>query len=259
MLPERKNARMAELNAIVGYADQLLDTARFQDYCPNGLQVEGRSQVQRIASGVTASQAFIDAALERGADLLLVHHGYFWRGEDPRVVGVKARRLGTLLRAGVSLVAYHLPLDAHADLGNNARLAAELELRVDGRFGAGEVAMYGQPLHPLSAEELAQRIASRLGRAPLHIAPDIDRPIARIGWCSGAAQDYLDQAADLGLDAYISGEISERTVHAARERGIHYFAAGHHATERHGVQALGENLARRFGLEHFYIDVPNPV
>jgi dinuclear metal center YbgI/SA1388 family protein len=248
---------MAELNEVVAFADTLLEAARFDDYAPNGLQVEGRSQVQRIVSGVTASQAFIDAALAQKADLLLVHHGFFWRGENPCVVGMKARRLGALLRARVSLMAYHLPLDAHSDIGNNARLAAELELRVDGRFGPGDVAMFGAPLHALSGAEFAARLEARLGRPALHIAAD--RPIRRIGWCSGAAQDYLEQAAALGLDAYLSGEISERTVHAARELGIHYFAAGHHATERHGVQALGEELARAFGLEHIHVDIPNPV
>jgi dinuclear metal center YbgI/SA1388 family protein len=249
---------MAELSELVAYADSCLEVARFQDYCPNGLQVEGRPQVGRIVSGVSASQAFVDAALERKADLLLVHHGYFWRGEAPAITGLKARRIGALLRAGASLVAYHLPLDAHLELGNNARLAVELEFRVEGRFGPNDVAMFGAPLHPLTGQELALRIEQGLGRAPLHVdAPG--RPIRRVAWCSGAAQDYLEWAAELGVDGYVSGEISERTWHTAKELGIHYFAAGHHATERHGVQALGEHLARRFGVEHLSIEIPNPV
>jgi dinuclear metal center YbgI/SA1388 family protein len=249
---------MADLSELIAYADTLLEAARFQDYTPNGLQVEGRREVGRIVSGVTASQAFIDAALDQKADLLLVHHGFFWRGEDPRVVGTKARRLGALLRAGANLVSYHLPLDAHPEIGNNARLAVEMEWRVDGRFGAGDIAMFGAPLHPLSGEELFSLLETRLHRRPLHVSAE-GRPIHRVGWCSGAAQDYLEQAAALGLDAYVSGEISERTFHAARELGIHYFAAGHHATERLGVNALGEHLARRFGLEHLFIEIPNPV
>jgi dinuclear metal center YbgI/SA1388 family protein len=248
---------MVNLRELVAFCDEFLESARFQDYCPNGLQVQGRESVRSIVSGVTASQVLIDAAIERRADLLLVHHGYFWRGEDPRVIGMKARRLGALLRNDISLLAYHLPLDAHPELGNNARLAADLELAVSGRFGPAEVAMHGETPAPESGESFAARLARQLGREPLHIPAD--RPIRRVGWCSGAAQDYLEHAAALGLDAYVSGEISERTFHTARELGIHYFAAGHHATERYGVQALGELLAGRFGLVHTFVDEANPV
>lgn len=248
---------MVSLRALLAFCDEFLESARFQDYCPNGLQVEGRDEVRRIVSGVSASQALIDAAIECRADLVLVHHGYFWRGEDPRVVGMKARRLAGLLRHDISLVAYHLPLDAHSDIGNNARLAERLELTVKGRFGPADVAMYGETPAPLSGAAFAARLANALGRAPLHVAAD--RPIRRLGWCSGAAQDHLEQAAALGLDAYVSGEVSERTFHAARELGLHYFAAGHHATERYGVQALGELLARHFGLVHEFVDEANPA
>ncbi len=248
---------MVNLHELVAFCDEFLESARFQDYCPNGLQVEGRAEVRRIVSGVTASQALIDAAIAQEADLVLVHHGYFWRGEDPRIIGMKARRLGALLGNRISLLAYHLPLDAHPQIGNNARLAVDLQLAVHGRFGAAEVAMYGEVSSVTSGEEFARRLTSHLGRAPLHIAAE--RPIQRVGWCSGAAQDYLEQAAALGLDAYVSGEISERTFHVAREQGIHYFAAGHHATERYGVQALGEQLAQRFRLIHVFVDEANPA
>lgn len=249
---------MAALTEIVACADTLLDVRRFQDYCPNGLQIEGVSEVGRIVSGVTASQRLIDAAVEREANLLLVHHGYFWRGEDPRLVGMKGRRIATLFNNGISLLAYHLPLDAHPELGNNVRLAAEWGLTVEGRFGPSDAALHGTLPEEMEGARLAQWLAERCGRPPLHIQGG-GGAIRRIGWCSGAAQDYIEEAAALGLDAYLSGEISERTVHAARELGIHYFAAGHHATERFGVRALGEELARRFGIEHHFIDIPVPV
>ena len=248
---------MVNLHDLVAFCDTLLERDRFQDYCPNGLQVQGRDEVRRIVSGVSASQALIDAAIERGADAVVVHHGYFWRGEDPRVIGMKARRLSALLRHDISLIAYHLPLDAHAEIGNNARLATDLGATVAGRFGPADIAMYGELDAAVGGEKLAACLTARLGHVPLHVAAD--RPIRRLGWCSGAAQDYLEQAAALGLDAYISGEISERTWHTARELGIHYFAAGHHATERYGVRALGERLAAQFALVHEFVDEPNPA
>lgn len=248
---------MVNLYDLVAFCDEFLASSRFQDYAPNGLQVQGREAVGRILSGVSASQTLIEAAIEREADAIFVHHGYFWRGEDPRVVGMKARRLSALLGHGISLIAYHLPLDAHPEIGNNARLAAELGATVTGRFGPADVAMYGDMVVPTDGSALAKRLVQALGRAPLHVAAE--RPIRRIGWCSGAAQDYIEQAAALGLDAFVSGEISERTWHAARELGIHYFAAGHHATERYGVRALGELLAEKFGLDHEFVDEPNPV
>jgi dinuclear metal center YbgI/SA1388 family protein len=258
MLTEPMDARMAELKAILAYTDELLQTGRFQDYCPNGLQVEGSAQVNRIATGVTASQAFIEQALADGAGLLVVHHGFFWRGEDSRLIGIKAHRIGALFRSGASLAAYHLPLDAHLEIGNNAGIAVELELSIEGRFGPADIAMYGETAQPLTGEAFSGLVSHRFGRHPVHI-PAPRRPIRRVGWCSGAAQDYIEQAHALGLDAYISGEISERTVHLARELGIHYFAAGHHATERWGVKTLGERLADKFQVEHTFIDVPNPV
>ncbi|HHJ15388.1 MAG TPA: Nif3-like dinuclear metal center hexameric protein [Gammaproteobacteria bacterium] len=253
---------MTALLELVGYCDRLLEVERFQDYCPNGLQVEGGAEVSRIVSGVTASQALIDAALAQQADLLLVHHGFFWKGEDPCLTGIKQRRMRTLLENGISLLAYHLPLDAHPELGNNARLAQHLGLQEEGRFGDGhgpELACHGRLDEALDAAQLAQRIHQVLGREAQWIAAGSDAPLQRVGWCTGAAQSYLEAAARLGLDAFISGEISESTVHIAREYGLHYYAAGHHATERYGVQALGQQLARQFGIEHTFIDIDNPV
>jgi dinuclear metal center YbgI/SA1388 family protein len=252
---------MVTLTELAGYCGELLDVRRFQDYCPNGIQVEGRERVARLVSGVTASRALIDAAVTAGADLILVHHGYFWKGEDPCVTGMKQRRLKTLLAHDISLLAYHLPLDAHPVLGNNAQLAARLGWSVEQVFAAGDGPELGCATRldgPTDPPSLQASIATALQREPLLIDAGPAR-IERIGWCTGAAQSYLEAAAELGLDAFVSGEISEQTVHIAREYGIHYFAAGHHATERYGVQALGEHLAERFGLGHEFIDIDNPV
>lgn len=252
---------MVRLEELLSYTEQLLGAGDYQDYCPNGLQVEGRTEVRRIVCGVTASQALIEAAVDTGADLLLVHHGFFWRGEEPRIVGMRQRRIKALLENDISLVAYHLPLDGHAELGNNAQLARLLGFEVAGRFGAGPcggIAMHGSVPEPVSAEALAQHIGRLLQREPLLIGAG-ERPVKRLGWCSGAAQGYLEQAAALGLDAFISGEIAEHTVHTARELGIHYLSAGHHATERYGVQALGGHLSERFSLENQFVEIANPV
>ena len=252
---------MVILNELVNYSDTLLNSAAFQDYCPNGLQVEGRSEVRRLVSGVTASQALVDAAGLQGADVLLVHHGYFWKGEDARIVGMKRRRLAGLLAANMSLLAYHLPLDAHPEFGNNAQLARVLGFPIDGWFGDGRgpaLACHGTLSAAVPAAECLERIARQLGRVPQFVSGGA-HPIRRIGWCTGAAQSYIEAAAALGLDAFISGEISEPTVHVARECGVHYFAAGHHATERYGVRALGEHLAQRFGVEHTFLDLDSPA
>ncbi|MFQ5643231.1 MAG: Nif3-like dinuclear metal center hexameric protein [Thiogranum sp.] len=252
---------MAGLNELVEYCDRLLDAHAFQDYCPNGLQVEGRNPIAKIVSGVTASQALINAAIAQQADLLLVHHGFFWKGEDACITGMKRRRVKALLGNDISLLAYHLPLDAHPELGNNAQLAGRLGLTLDGHFGDGngpELACYGTLDRPLDGAALAGRIQQSLGRAAQWV--DAGREsLHRVGWCTGAAQSCLEAAARLGLDAFISGEISEPSVHIAREYGIHYFAAGHHATERYGVQALGDHLAGQFSIEHTFVDIDNPV
>lgn len=249
---------MAALHDLVDHCDRLLKAGDFQDYCPNGLQVEGRGEVRLVVSGVTACQALIDAAAEAGADLLLVHHGFFWKGEPQPLVGMKGRRIRRLIESGMSLLAYHLPLDAHESLGNNAQLAERLGLRPEGRLDEQGIGWLGRVEEATTLAELAARVARTLERTPLVIDGG-GHPIRRIGWCSGAAQSWIDRAADAGLDAFLSGEISEQTVHVARERGIHYLACGHHATERYGVQALGAHLAAEFGLEHRFIDIDNPV
>ncbi|PAU56578.1 Nif3-like dinuclear metal center hexameric protein [Pseudomonas sp. PIC25] len=248
------------LSTLVEEADRYLTAARIQDYCPNGLQVEGRPQVRRIVSGVTASQALLDAAVEADADVVLVHHGYFWKNENPCIVGIKQRRLKTLLNHDISLLAYHLPLDVHPEVGNNMQLARVLDLIVEGPLepdNPRSVGLVGSLVEPLAPRDFARRVHEALGREPLLI--EGEGPIRRIAWCTGAAQGYIDQAVTAGVDAYLTGEVSEPTVHAARENGISFIAAGHHATERYGVQALGDYLARRFAIEHLFVDCPNPV
>lgn len=243
---------------LVSYLDGLLESGRFRDYCPNGLQVEGRSEVRRIVAGVTASQDLLDAAVTRGADAVLVHHGYFWKGEDGRVTGIRRRRLQALIANDINLIAYHLPLDAHPELGNNAQLASRLGWQPEGRFGEQDIAWFGSLTESLELGGLVGKVAGALGREPLVIG-QVKQPVRRIAWCSGGAQGYFEQAIALGVDAYLSGEISEQTVHLARESGVAYIAAGHHATERGGVQALAAHLANRFGLECEFVDVDNPV
>lgn len=251
---------MVQLTELLEYTDNLLEVDRFRDYCPNGLQVEGREQIKKIVTGVTANQALLEKAAEAGADAILVHHGYFWKGEDPRVIGMKYRRLRCLIENQISLIAYHLPLDAHPVYGNNAQLAGKLGLSVEGRFGRDEpaIGMYGHLAEPTMVSEFLSRIESALGQAPLHIAGELET-IQSVAWCTGAAQGYIEQAVNLGVDAYITGEVSEQTVHIARESGIHFISAGHHATERYGIQALGEHLAEHFGLQQTFIEIQNPV
>ncbi len=248
---------MIQRDTLVNYLADLLEVAAFDDYGPNGLQVEGCTEVKRIIGGVTACQALVDAAVEHKADALLVHHGYFWRGEDACVVGMKQRRLKALLSADINLLAYHLPLDAHDLLGNNAQLAQLLGLKAEGRFGKG-IGQYGSLSAPQTAAEFSLLLADKLGRPPLHIAGQSTK-IKTLAWCTGAAQGYIEQAVALGVDAFLTGEISEQTVHSARELGIHFFSAGHHATERGGIQALGAHLASQFGLEFVFVDIDNPV
>ncbi|OIN28277.1 Nif3-like dinuclear metal center hexameric protein [Vibrio barjaei] len=242
--------------------NEKLSPQLIKDYCPNGLQVEGASEIKKVVTGVTASQALIDYAVSVNADALLVHHGYFWKGEPEAIRGMKGKRIRTLIRNDVNLYGYHLPLDIHPELGNNARLAELLDIEViEGLEGHPQsVAMFGKLAQPMTGEAFAQKIAQVLSREPLHIAPEqADKMIETVGWCTGGGQDYIELAASKGLDAFISGEISERTTYTARELNIHYFAAGHHATERYGIKALGEWLASAHGLEVEFIDIDNPV
>lgn len=247
-----------ERAALDNYLADYLQVHDFRDYCPNGLQVEGRGEIARIVTGVTASAALIEAAIADGADALIVHHGYFWRGEDARITGMRRRRLGLLFEHNLNLFAYHLPLDAHPEIGNNATLARQLGLEVTKRFGEQDIAALGTLAEGSTVASFTQTISEKLGRAPLVIG-DAAHPLQRIAWCTGGAQGMFEQAIALGVDAYLSGEISEQTVHLARESGVAYIAAGHHATERYGVQALGAHLAQRFGVAHRFIEIGNPV
>ncbi|MCI3203668.1 MULTISPECIES: Nif3-like dinuclear metal center hexameric protein [Pandoraea] len=241
------------------YLNDTLQIAQFRDYCPNGLQVEGRAQIQKIATGVTASLAFLEAARDWGADAVLVHHGYFWKNEDARITGMKRKRLGLLIGHDINLFAFHLPLDAHPELGNNAQLGKLLGFADDGgRFGPDQLGWLGTPAQPTTLAALAAHVDQQLGRKPLMLG-DPAREIRRVAWCTGGAQGFFEAAIAAGADVYISGEVSEPTQHLALESGVGYLAAGHHATERGGARAVGEHLAGRFGLEHRFFDMPNPA
>lgn len=249
---------MVKLNDLIDYTQQFMQVDRYKDYCPNGLQVEGRAEVSKIVTGVSASLAFLQQAAERGADLVLVHHGYFWRNEDQRVVGMKRKRLAFLLESNISLMAYHLPLDAHPELGNNATLGRKLGLVQTGSVGEANLICHGSLEQPCSLAAFAEHVGAALARPSLVIG-DLHKQIKTVAWCTGAGQSYMEDAIRLGVDAYISGEISEQTTHVAHESGVAYIAAGHHATERYGIQALGEHLAKKFALEHEFLDLYNPV
>lgn len=243
-----------QLEALI---NQKLDVSNFHDYAPNGLQVEGRRNVQRVVTGVTACQDLLDAAIAVEADAILVHHGYFWKNEPAVVRGMKRNRLKALLVNDINLYGYHLPLDAHPVLGNNAQLAELFGIAVQGEVMP--LVPYGELEKPLSGEELRQRIEVILDRKVLHSAQGGPEEISRIAWCSGGGQGFIQQAAEFGVDAFISGEVSEQTIHIAREMGLHFYAAGHHATERYGVKALGEWLESEHGLDVMFIDIDNPA
>ncbi len=247
-----------ELKALVDYTRQLLQVERYADYCPNGLQLEGRASIKKIVSGVTASMALLESAKNAGADAILVHHGYFWKNEHATIVGLKRNRIKFLLENNISLLAYHLPLDAHPQLGNNAQLAQKLGLEV--KSWQGNQGLVGLGILPSAAslKEFSKRVENQLQRIPLVIG-DMNKSIKNVAWCTGGAQGYMQDAIDLGVDLFISGEVSEQTYHLAQESGVAYIAAGHHATERFGVQALGEHLAQHFGINHEYIEIDNPV
>lgn len=249
---------MIDRDELERYLNSLLNVSRFKDYAPNGLQVEGRRQIRQLVTGVTACQALLEAAVEQGADAVLVHHGYFWRGDSPVVRGMHQRRLATLLKNDLNLFAYHLPLDAHPELGNNAQLAKRLGLEIEGVLNEQGVGNIGKLPTALSLQAFGEHLERVLKRKPLLVSGG-EHEIQRIAWCTGGAQGYLQEALGLGVDAYLSGEISEHTTHSARENKLHYIAAGHHATERYGVQALGEHLAARWGLECKFVEIDNPA
>ncbi|KAJ4460974.1 putative GTP cyclohydrolase 1 type 2 [Paratrimastix pyriformis] len=243
---------------LLSYLDKLLEIEKYKDFCPDGLQVEGRATIRKIVCGVTASQAFLDAAVARGADAVLVHHGYFWKGEDYRIVGMKHHRIATLIRNDISLFTYHLPLDGHPELGNNAQLAKIMGWTIERHFGEGDLGCIGRLSAPSTLGTFSQMLATQLGREPLLLG-DPSRPIQRIAWCSGGAQSFFDAAITAGADCFVTGEVSEYCTHMARESGVGFLACGHHATERCGVQALGRHLAEKFGIQVDYVEIENPV
>ncbi len=241
--------------------DELLSSAAISDYCPNGLQVAGKATIAKIITGVTASQALIDKAIARRADAILVHHGYFWKGEDATITGMKRRRIKALLEHDINLLAYHLPLDIHPQLGNNAQLGQLLSVNhvrpLAGVKPEG-IVMHGELDSPLTPQALADKLTQALARTPLVAGPE-DKMITRVAWCTGGGQGFIEQAVAAGVDAFITGEVSEQTVHTARECDVVFFAAGHHATERYGVKALGEYLAAHYPVSVEFIDIPNPA
>ncbi len=249
---------MIERNALTQYLDTVLSVSPFKDYGPNGLQVEGKPVIHRLISGVTASLALIEAAARLNADALLVHHGLFWRGQDGRLTGWLAQRVRHLMAHDMNLLAFHLPLDAHPEWGNNAELGRRLGLRATGRFGEQALGFLARLDAPMPLEELAQRTNALLGRPPVLLHGD-GRALHTVAWCTGGAQGWFESAIAAGADVYLTGELSEPQMHLARETGVAFLACGHHATERYGVQALGQHLARHFGLEHQFIDLDNPA
>ncbi|MDX1915506.1 MAG: Nif3-like dinuclear metal center hexameric protein [Methylophilus sp.] len=247
-----------KLNELNAYLSQIMQPGRFTDYCPNGLQIEGKLDIHKIVTGVTASYDLIQAAIESKADAILVHHGYFWRGESQVLTGSKKRRIQTLLEHDISLFAYHLPLDAHPVYGNNVMLGQQLGLDITRWLDDKGMLACSELAHPMTLEALIEQVKLALNRSTQTIG-DPSRLVKTVAWCTGAAQGYIDQAIAAEVDVYISGEISEQTVHAVRESNTAYIAAGHHATERYGVKALGEHLAQMFSISHEFIDIDNPV
>ena len=252
---------MAKLQDIIQWCDQTLKSPEFKDYAPNGLQIEGKTEVHKILAAVTASQDAIDAAIRENADLLLVHHGYFWKGEASPITGMRGKRIKSLIQHDISLLAYHLPLDSHPSLGNNAAIADLLELeRIETldpseRHPIGNIGYLNQPM---PVEEFKKFVSEKLKFDVTHLPAD-KTMIEKVGFCTGGAQDYIVKAAEQGCDAYISGEVSERTFYEAKELGVHYFACGHHATERYGVQRLGQAISEQFDIEYVYFELNNPI
>ncbi|MDF7676268.1 Nif3-like dinuclear metal center hexameric protein [Neisseriaceae bacterium ESL0693] len=250
---------MAQRTAIVDWCAQQLAVHQFRDYCPNGLQVEGRQEIQQLVCAVTASQAAIDFAVAQKADMLLVHHGLFWKSEAAPITGWKQKRIHTLLTHDINLVGYHLPLDAHPEWGNNAQLARQLNWQIIEQTGEQALLTLGQPASAMSALQLAEEIEQVLQRKPTLITANPHKPIQRLGWCTGGGQHFFQAAIDAGVDAYITGEISEPQYHLAHETGVGFIAAGHHATERYGVQALANAIADAFSVTVQFFDEANPA
>jgi dinuclear metal center YbgI/SA1388 family protein len=243
------------------YLQHSLAVDGLQDYCPNGLQVSGSQEIRHLVTGVTGNLALFERAVQLKAEAVLVHHGLFWRGDDPCVKGMLRARLAVLLAKNINLFAYHLPLDVHRPLGNNWQLADQLGCQVDGSLFSGareHLVLHGRFSRALSPAKFGVRLAQVFGRSPLHLSGG-KKLIHTFAWCTGAGHSFLQDAANFGVDAFLTGEVSERTTHQASELGVEVFVAGHHATERYGVQALGAHLAQRFGIKHTFVDVPNPI
>jgi len=252
---------MIKTQALVKYLGDFLNVSAFKDYCHNGLQVQGCEQISNIVSGVSANLELIKQAVELGADAILTHHGIFWQGDLLSLVGPKFQRVQSLINNDINLLSYHLPLDAHASLGNNASIAEIFAISNVAKYPAGEVEdlIWIGEIESTTGILLASQISKTFNREPIHIKSEDTKIIQKVAWCTGAGQDFIDIASDLGADAYITGEISERTVHLAKELGIDFFAAGHHATEILGIKKLGTHIAEEFGLQHTFIDIPNPI
>lgn len=252
---------MISRQALDHHCHDLLNVDAHKDYCPNGLQVQGADSIQTIAVAVTASLDVIEQAIAAGVQALITHHGYFWRGEAQPITAMKAARIQALLQHQINLFTYHLPLDTHVTLGNNAQLAQRLGLTVTEQIsfdGVDNLIWKGQLSEALSANDFATVVEQSLDRKPLLISAG-DQAIQSVAWCTGAAQGFAEYAADWGVDAYLTGEASEKNYHIARESGVHFIAAGHHASERYGVQALADHLAKEFALETVFIDSDNPI
>ncbi|MGE5451135.1 MAG: Nif3-like dinuclear metal center hexameric protein [Acidobacteriota bacterium] len=249
---------MIERDTLNQHLDTLLEVSRFKDYGPNGLQVEGKTSIRKVVSGVTASMDLIEAAIAAQADAIIVHHGLFWRGQDGRLTGWKKRRVAALMAHDINLFAYHLPLDAHPTLGNNAQWGKRLGLAADQRFGEQDLGCVGDAPQAWDLASLTGLVGEVMGRAPTVVAGD-GRPIKRVAWCSGGAQSYFEGAIAAGADVFLTGEISEPQTHYARETGVAFLACGHHASERYGAQAVGRRMAHDFALEHAFIDIDNPA
>ena len=252
---------MATLADIIQWCDSTLKSHEFKDYAPNGLQIEGKTEVNKIVCAVTASQTAIDAAIAQGADLLLVHHGYFWKGEAYPITGMRGKRIKSLIQQDISLVGYHLPLDSHPTLGNNAAIADLLELQNIEALDPTErhpIGNIGYLKSAMSPEAFKAFVSERLGFDAIHLPCD-KSTIQKVGFCTGAAQDFISKAAEQGCDAFISGEVSERTYYEAKELDVHYYACGHHATERYGVQRLAKAISEQFNIEYSYFELNNPI
>lgn len=253
---------MVAITQLVNYCDKLLNVVDFKDYCHNGQQVSGKSLVNNIVSAVSLNTELIHQAIAAKADMLLLHHGAFWRGDNLTLTGVARARIALLLEHDISVVAYHLPLDVHNVYGNNTLLGKKMSWVIDGSFplfGTADLGVWHTLKQPCSWQQLQQQLHTLLEREPLHLPAGNNKLINKVAWCSGAAQDGITAAKECGADAFISGEVSERTYHLAKELDIHYFVAGHHATECFGVAALGAHLAEKFGLQHQFINIYNPI